>query len=44
VTLGTSGNVDTNTIKAPVFAIVMGEKGLMYSATLEGSKISPIAR
>ena len=44
VTLGTSGNVDTNTLKAPVLAIVMGEKGLMYNATVEGSKISPIVR
>ncbi|HBK56546.1 MAG TPA: hypothetical protein DDZ76_09760 [Xanthomonadales bacterium] len=42
VTLGASGNVDTNSIRAPVFAVVMGEKGLMYNATLEGSKISRI--
>ncbi len=44
VTLGASGNVDTNSLKAPVLAIVMGEKGLMYNATLEGSKISRIER
>lgn len=44
VTLGASGNVDTNSLKAPVLAIVMGEKGLMYSATVEGSKITRIVR
>lgn len=44
VTLGTGGNVDTNSLRAPVLAIVMGEKGLMYNATLEGSKISRIDR
>lgn len=44
VTLGAGGNIDTNSLKAPVIAIVMGEKGLMYNATLEGSKISRIVR
>lgn len=44
VTLGVGGNIDTNSLKAPVMAIVMGEKGLMFNATLEGSKISRIHR
>lgn len=42
--LGTGGVIDSNTAAQPVIAFVFGEKGLMYNATLEGSKISRITR
>ena len=38
--LGTGGEIDTNTANQPVIAFFLGERGLMYNATLEGSKIS----
>lgn len=40
--LGTGGVIDSNTAAQPVIAFVFGEKGLMYNATLEGSKITRI--
>lgn len=44
VDLGAAGNLDTNTAREPVLGFVLGEKGLMYNATLEGSKITRIQR
>lgn len=44
VDLGAAGNLDTNTAREPVLGLVLGEKGLMYNATLEGSKITRIQR
>ena len=38
--VGTGGEIDTNTANQPVIAFILGERGLMYNATLEGSKIS----
>ena len=35
-------NLDTNTLTSPVVAFVTNRKGLMYSVSLEGSKISRI--
>lgn len=40
--LGTGAVIDSNTAAQPVIAFVFGEKGLMYNATLEGSKITRI--
>lgn len=40
--IGTGGVIDSNTAAQPVIAFVFGEKGLMYNATLEGSKITRI--
>ena len=37
---GASATIDTTNVKADTLAIVFNEKGLMYSATIEGSKIS----
>jgi lipid-binding SYLF domain-containing protein len=37
--MGTSGEFDTHAINAPIVAFVLGEKGLMYNATLEGTRI-----
>ena len=33
-------NIDTNTLTSPVVAFVTDRKGLMYSASLEGTKIT----
>ena len=44
VTVGAGGAIDTNTIRSPVIGFIVGQKGLMYNLTLEGSKISRIAR
>lgn len=44
VTLGAGGSIDTNTITSPVIGFILDPKGLMYNLTLEGSKISRIAR
>ena len=44
VTVGASGSIDTNEINSPVIGFILGETGLMYNLTLEGSKISRIRR
>jgi lipid-binding SYLF domain-containing protein len=44
VTIGAAGSVDTNQISNPVMGFILDEKGLMYNLTLEGSKITRIAR
>jgi lipid-binding SYLF domain-containing protein len=44
VTVGASGSIDTNKINSPVIGFILGETGLMYNLTLEGSKISRITR
>ncbi|HXF52923.1 MAG TPA: YSC84-related protein [Hyphomicrobiaceae bacterium] len=44
VTVGASGSIDTNKINSPVIGFILGETGLMYNLTLEGSKISRIYR
>lgn len=40
VTLGAGGTIDTNTMKDPMVAFVMGQKGLMYNLSLEGTKFT----
>jgi lipid-binding SYLF domain-containing protein len=42
VDLGASGKADTNTFNKPILGFILGEKGLMYNVTLEGSKITRI--
>ncbi len=44
ITVGVGGSVDTDKITNPIIGFVLGSKGLMYNLTLEGSKISRIAR
>jgi lipid-binding SYLF domain-containing protein len=44
VTVGVGGSIDTNRITSPVIGFILDPKGLMYNLTLEGSKISRIAR
>ena len=40
VTLGTGGTIDTQTIKDPIVGFVLGQKGLMYNLSFEGTKFS----
>ena len=44
VTLGAHGSIDTTKINEPIVGFVIGQAGLMYNLTLEGSKISRIQR
>jgi lipid-binding SYLF domain-containing protein len=40
VTLGAGGAIDTTKMKEPIVGFVLGQKGLMYNLTLEGSKFN----
>lgn len=44
VKLGAGGSLDTMNLKAPVVGFIFSNKGLMYNLTMEGNKITPIAR
>jgi lipid-binding SYLF domain-containing protein len=44
VTVGIGGEIDTDTLQKPVIGFLFSNKGLMYNLTLEGSKISRVAR
>ena len=44
ITVGVGGAIDTNKLTSPVVGFVIDPKGLMYTLTLEGSKISRISR
>ena len=44
VKVGAGGAIDTSTIKEPILAFIVGQKGLMYNLTLEGSKITRLKR
>jgi len=41
-TIGANGAVDTSVTNQPVIAFVIGQKGLMYNLTLEGSKFNKL--
>ena len=41
---GTSAQADTKQVNQPILGFILGEKGLMYNVSLEGSKITPIDR
>lgn len=41
---GGEKNVDSLNLRDPIIAFIFGNKGLMYNLTLEGSKITRIAR
>ena len=41
-TLGTGGQVDTETSKKPIIGFIFSNKGLMYNLTFEGAKLSKI--
>lgn len=42
ITLGANGQIDTSTTNQPIIAFVLGQKGLMYNLTLEGSKFNKL--
>jgi len=41
-TLGAGGVIDTNTLKDPIVGFVIGQKGLMYNLSFEGTKFSKL--
>ena len=44
VTLGADGAIDPTKTNEPIVAFVLGQKGLMYNLTLEGSKFNKIVK
>lgn len=42
VTLGANGQIDSTQLNQPVIGFVLGQKGLMYNLTLEGSKFNKL--
>lgn len=44
IDLGAGKSIDNTNIKAPIVGFIVGQKGLMYNLTLEGSKISKLKK
>ncbi len=44
ITIGAGGSIDTTNVKDPIVAFVLGQKGLMYNLTLEGSKYTKLKK
>ncbi len=44
IEVGAGGSLDTTNLKKPILGFVVGQKGLMYNLTLEGSKVSKLKR
>jgi lipid-binding SYLF domain-containing protein len=44
VKVGAGGSLDTTNLKKPILGFVVGQKGLMYNLTLEGSKMTKLNR
>lgn len=42
ITIGFNGSVDTTKTNQPIIAFVLGQRGLMYNLTIEGSKFNKI--
>jgi lipid-binding SYLF domain-containing protein len=42
VNVGADGSVDTQKLNEPIIAFVIGQKGLMYNLSLEGTKFSKL--
>jgi len=42
VDVGAQGSIDTTKLNKPIVGFVVGQKGLMYNLTLEGSKITKL--
>lgn len=40
VDVGTGGSIDSTKLNQPIVGFVVGQRGLMYNLTLEGSKIT----
>jgi len=43
VNLGANASINTTTYNAPVVGFIVGEKGLMYDLSLQGTKMTPIS-
>ncbi len=44
INVGAEASVDTTKIKEPIVGFVVGQEGLMYNLTLEGSKITKVQK
>lgn len=44
IDVGASGTIDTATLKKPIVAFMVGQKGLMAGISLDGSKITKLER
>ena len=44
VDLGADASIDTTKMNKPIVGFVVGQQGLMYNLTLEGSKISKLKK
>jgi lipid-binding SYLF domain-containing protein len=44
VTVGAAGSIDTDSLTSPIIGFILDQQGLMYSLSLEGSKITRITR
>ncbi len=44
IDIGAGKSIDTKNIKDPIVGFIVGQKGLMYNLTLEGSKISKLKK
>ncbi len=44
VNVGADGSVDTQKLNQPILAFVIGQKGLMYNLSLEGTKFTKISK
>jgi len=42
VTLGAGGAIDTNNLNEPIVGFVLGQKGLMYNLSFEGTKFTKL--
>jgi lipid-binding SYLF domain-containing protein len=42
INTGASGSVDTSTAQQPVVGFVQTRSGLMFDASIDGTKISPL--
>ncbi len=44
IKLGADGSIDTQKLNEPIIAFVIGQKGLMYNLTLEGTKFTKLRK
>jgi lipid-binding SYLF domain-containing protein len=44
LTTGAAGSIDTDSLTSPIIGFILDQQGLMYSLSLEGSKITRITR
>ena len=44
IAIGADGSIDTQKLNQPILGFVLGQKGLMYNLTLEGTKITKVKK